>query len=166
MKQRSKLQLMSMGVDLTHFEQSSDERMTTKQIKQAFADGIDASQRNAQQKLSHHDEDDDSVRMAAIVYDSDDDQANDRRWSSRLKWKENALAEFCANEQKTANPKPWKKIDPKYADEFVAKFCGYYPFESRPIGWRRVWHCNTAKHKAQDEWPGVRALRSYHSECH
>ena len=54
-------------------------------------------------------------------------------------------------------PKPWKKIDSKYVDEFVAKFSGFYAFESRPIGWRRVWHCDTTQSEAQDEWPDAEA---------
>ena len=152
-----------MGVELDEVEtEFKDDEMNPGQIKQAFADGVDGAQMNAEDKLNH-DEDDEDIRMTAVVYDSDDDKANDRRWGSRGKWVEKALTDFCENEKKNDVPKPWKKLHSKFVDEFVRKFCGFYSYESRPVAWKRVWHCYTTDFDAPDSWPGKFTICAFFS---
>ena len=161
-KQRALLQLLSMGVDLEDVEGDFKENeMTPGQVKQAFMDGVDGSQANVEDKIIH-DEDDDDVRMAAIVYDSDDERKA-HVWESRSRWQQKALNNAIEKElaENAANPKPWQKLHSKYVDEFVNKFCGFYSYESRPVAWKRVWHCYTNDQDAADEWPGLLLMHAF-----
>ena len=63
--------------------------------------------------------------------------------------------------ENASNPKPWKKLHSKYVDEFVHKFCGFYPFESRPVAWKRMWHCNNTNTRASEMWPGILSSFKY-----